>query len=357
MSKDNIELQQLFANLPSNPGMYPQRLDFQERVVHFCRMTLASYAQSAFLDERMARVDGYVYKLKLDDLLRGRVAVGNLQAGLHCIFHTAHSGSTLLARALDLLEGSFVLKEPTLLLQASSLKRLPQFAEWEHSGDWHRFFLMVTGLLSRTFRESDTALIKTTSVCHNLMPDLLGGVRRSRGLFLYSSLEKYLTSLYKRGYVDHYLEAQFSQALNDLAMLGVIDSEDAERLPRQRKVALLWLSIVMNYIDYTGRHPSAEIVSLDCRRFFTEPRSILRVLAEYFGFSTDRSDIDEVINGELFRVDAKSTKARWDINIAREENKQARAAYGREIDDALEWAESVTRDSSLLYSMPGSLPA
>ena len=177
-------------------------------------MNREAYAQSAFLDERKTRLDANNYKVRLDYLLNNFGSSARPANTINWIFHTPHSGSTLIARALDKLGGSFVLKEPILLIQSSSLKRHPDFPKWEKSRDWYRFFTMVQALLSRTFEETDTALIKTTSVCHNLVCDIFDGARPARGLFLYSSLEKYLISLYKGNYLDAYINAGFEGVLH-----------------------------------------------------------------------------------------------------------------------------------------------
>lgn len=349
---NNKQLNELFDDLSTSPRMFPEEIDFEERVVHFCRMNRGTYARSAFLDDRKTRIGRNNYKVRLDYLLNNFGSCDSAPRAINWIFHTPHSGSTLIARALDELEGGFALKEPTLLIQASSLKRHPKFQQWKHSRDWHRFFTMVQELLSRTFTKTDIALIKTTSVCHNLAPEIFDGTRPARGLFLYSSLEKYLISLYKGSYLDAYLNAGFQGTLHDIRQLKLMDPEEAKKLPRHHKVALLWLSVVLNLNVYIRKNPDKKILALDCQQFFTEREATLLALASHFGYSRNLSSIKAIINGPIFSRDAKMENNKWDESATSDENTRVRNLYEAEIEGALNWAEELTRNRGLPFSVP-----
>ena len=349
---NNKQLNKLFDDLPTSPRMFPEEIDFKERVVHFCRMNRETYALSAFLDDRKTRIDRNNYKVRLDYILNNFGSCNSTPRTINWIFHTPHSGSTLIARALDELEGSFVLKEPTLLVQASSLKRHPDFHKWERSRDWHRFFTMVQELLSRTFNKSDIALIKTTSVCHNLAQDIFCGTRPARGLFLYSSLEKYLISLYKGEYLDAYLNAGFQGVLHDIQQPDLMDPVEANKLPRNRKVALLWLSVVISLSTYMKDKPDKRILALDCQQFFSEREATLLTLADHFGYSSDLSSIEAIVNGPIFGSDAKRENNKWDATAVSDKNKWVRYKFEVEIEDALNWAEGLIEDRGLLCQAP-----
>jgi len=344
---------ELLRNLANSPTFFPEEVDFEKLVVNFCRMDRTAYQRSAFLDERKVRLDRNTYKVRLDYLLNTFGENTSALSPINWIFHTPHSGSTLIARALDELNGCFSLKEPVLLIQASSLKRHPDFKRLERTGDWKRFFSMVLALLSRTFESRETVLIKTTSVCHNLVNDIFSGTRSSRGLFLYSSLEKYLISLYKGDHLDAYLNAGFTKALHDISPLHILDPGEAESLPRNRQVAILWLSIVLNLNNYTVNNPDKHIVTLDCHHFFSERMTSLQALAEHFRYPCDESDIDEIINGPIFTRDAKSEKTTWDENEYSGRNESARSHFSAEIEDALLWVEGLTRDAE--HSLPAPI--
>jgi hypothetical protein len=347
----NTQLNDLFKDLATSPCMYPEEIDFEERVVHFCRMNRDTYAQSAFLDSRKARVDKNNYKVKLDYVLNNFGVSKQPPAAINWLFHTPHSGSTLLARALDAMDGGFVLQEPILLIQASSLKRHSKYDQWKQSGDWCRFITMVQELLSRTFSATDVALIKTTSVCHNLVHDIFDGTRQARGIFLYSGLEKYLVSLYKGGYLDSYLTAGFQGASHDMLKLDLIGQGEMEKLPKNRKVALLWLSIVLNMSVYMEDNPGKRILALDCRQLFSDREETLLMLADHFGYSSEPSSIEAIVNGPVFNRNAKRQGEKWSEADVSGQNKMVRRKYDTEIADALSWAESLMQGGNLEVSI------
>ena len=349
---NNKQLNDLFDDLPTSPRMFPEEIDFEERVVHFCRMNRETYALSAFLDDRKTRIDRNNYKVRLDYILNNFGSINSTPRAINWIFHTPHSGSTLIARALNELEGSFVLKEPTLLVQASSLKRHPKFQQWERSRDWHRFFTMVQELLSRTFTKTDVALIKTTSVCHNLVDDIFCSTRPARGLFLYSSLEKYLISLYKGNYLDAYINAGFEGVLHDIRHLLPLESGEVEKLPHNRKVALLWLSVVISLSTYMKDNPDKKMLALDCQQFFSEREASLAILADHFGYPHDIVSIETIINGPVFNRDAKMENRRWDAAAASDINQRARNRFSAEIEDALYWIEELSSNIKLQHPIP-----
>ncbi len=211
---------------------------------------------------------------------------------------------------------------------------------------------MVQELLSRTFNKADTALIKTTSVCHNLANDIFCGTRPARGLFLYSSLEKYLVSLYKGKYLDAYLNAGFQGVLHDIQQSDLMGPDEANQLPRNRKVALLWLSVVLGMNAYTRNNPDKDILTLDCQQFFSERGATLLTLADHFGYSCDHSSVEAIINGPIFSSDAKSEIKKWDATAVSDKNKHVRYKFGVEIEDALNWAEGLIKDRELLCQAP-----
>lgn len=352
MTKNTTSSHDLFVNVVNSPEMYPDEIDFQKGLVRFCRMSRETYALSPWLDERKVAIDDLFYEIEIDKLLADFSPGKSIERPVHFIFQTSHAGSTLLARALDALDGCFSLKEPFAVLQAAAAKRHPQYSELIMTGQWQRFIRMIVGLMSRTFSDNETALIKTTSVCHNLMPDFLCSTRSSRGLFLYSGLERYLTSVYKHNAVDKYLRGYFDYALHDLVRLGVLDRDDANQLPLNRKIALLWLSVVFDYHRFLEKFPDAVIYSLDCDHLFKDPAPTLQAVAGHFGFPCDDVTIRTVAESPLFRTNAKKINQNWDMAAVEKANAEVRKENEKDIKDALYWAEGLASYSTVLQS-PG----
>lgn len=336
MSRDLTE--ELFSGLTASPEMFPDEIDFESRVVRFCRMDRKCYRDSAFLDDRKIRLRDRDYPLGLDSVISRFSNSPEPPGALNWLFHTPHSGSTLLARAIDALRGGFVLQEPTVLIQTASLKRHDNFSAWKASGEWRIFFNVVESLLARTFVDSDTALVKTTSVCHILAEDAFGGRRKARGLFLYSGLEKFLVSLYKRDYLDAYLRAQYMAAVADLARLNFLDPGEAQSLPDNRKATVLWLAIVLGMETCMRSDTSGQLMVVDESDFLGSRKETLAAIAHQLNYSAEPELIENIVTGPIFSRDAKSRGEAFSAEAMAARNKVARDSYRSEIDDALDWA-------------------
>src|SRR6478735_4694267 len=87
---------------------------FDNDAALFVPMDRAAYHRSIFLDDRISPAGDGVAPVPL-------AALTNVPPPRPTgwIFHVAHCGSTLLARALDTLGGNLVLREPLALRQAA----------------------------------------------------------------------------------------------------------------------------------------------------------------------------------------------------------------------------------------------
>src|SRR5437868_14523592 len=89
---------------------------FDDNCAIFRAMDRAAYHRSIFLDRRISPAGEAAFEVPLAPLLawhEQQPAAPPPRIGW--IFHIAHCGSTLLARALDLPERSLVLREPLAL--------------------------------------------------------------------------------------------------------------------------------------------------------------------------------------------------------------------------------------------------
>src|SRR5436305_6486131 len=102
-----LTLDDLFAS----PDHYLH--SFEGDAAVFVSMDRAAYCRSIFLDGRISPVPGGAMRVPAA-MLAGRVP---RPAPTGWIFHVAHCGSTLLARALDQVQTNIVLREPLALRQ------------------------------------------------------------------------------------------------------------------------------------------------------------------------------------------------------------------------------------------------
>src|SRR6478672_6723699 len=83
----------------------------------FRAMDRAAYHRSIFLDRRISPASEAAFEVPLAPLIAWQEAHQPRPPRIGWIFHIAHCGSTLLARALDLPDRSLVLREPLALRQ------------------------------------------------------------------------------------------------------------------------------------------------------------------------------------------------------------------------------------------------
>ncbi|MGE0045550.1 MAG: hypothetical protein AB7T08_07300, partial [Hyphomonadaceae bacterium] len=105
------------ADLATDAGLYPQRLDLSRQSLMFIRMTEAAIRSASFLDDRLltggvAQTGGWA---TIPAVARTLTDAPPLSTPLHFIFHAGHVGSTLVSRLLDEIHGVLSLREPSPL--------------------------------------------------------------------------------------------------------------------------------------------------------------------------------------------------------------------------------------------------
>ena len=124
-SSDGTPAENLDAVIAS-PRFYPTELKIEEHppTISLVEVTRDTYRRSSFLDHRMHREPKQKRMAcgarELVDRYQGAPA-----GHVGFIFHVAFCCSTLLARYLELLPGTFVLKEPFIPTQLAELNRVP----------------------------------------------------------------------------------------------------------------------------------------------------------------------------------------------------------------------------------------
>jgi hypothetical protein len=273
------------AQLLASPDHYLH--SFEEADAVFVQMDRAAYRRSIFLDRRIScATDGSV-----------QVPVADLTApaalATDWIFHVAHCGSTLLARALDELSDDIVLREPFALRQ---LALSPDAARLKQT----------LALLSRRYADGGPTLIKANVPVNFLLEDIVADDTQARAVFLYCSLPDYLLAILRSDNHRAWLRnvtGQLSDYLGDLLSLS-----DAQL------GAALWIAQLSRFAKAIEQMPSAR--SLNAEVFFADPTEMLGAAAKFFGRNPDMRAIDALVSGPLFNTYSKNTAHAFD-NAAR----------------------------------------
>ncbi len=306
----SLSLDQLIAS----PDHYLHSFEGDDAV--FVRMDRAAYQRSIFLDHRISSA--------ADEAVRVSVAALTTPAPLPTdwIFHVAHCGSTLLARALDELSDDIVLREPFALRQLAL------------SPDPARLKLAVA-LLSRRYLNGSPNLIKANVPVNFLLEDIVEADTQARAIFLYCSLADYLLAILRSDNHRAWLRNVTGQLGHHLGSLPSLS--DAEL------GAALWIAQLRRFAAAITQMPHAR--SLNAEDFFAQPAKTLDAAAKLFGKNADTQAIDTLVSGPLFSTYSKNPAHAFD-NKARLARRDLLAGQiSGEIAEAERWITGNARDS------------
>ena len=151
---------------------------FEGDAAVFVPMDRAAYHRSIFLDGRISPAGAGSMRLPFGTL----AGQGRRPSATGWIFHVAHCGSTLLARALDQLSSNMVLREPLALRQLALTPDAERLA-------------VTVAMLSKRYRAELPTIVKANVPVNFLLPNLVEADREARAIFLYCGLRDYLLAI------------------------------------------------------------------------------------------------------------------------------------------------------------------
>jgi hypothetical protein len=314
----------------------------QDGQAQFVPMSREAYARSLFLDRRIEAEAGQPILAPVAEL--EAFAEEAPVDGIGWIFHIAHCGSTLLARALDRYDDTLVLREPVPLRQLGV-----DAVQGGRSPAWQKRLRLAVAMLARRYAPDERVIVKANVPVNLIIDDLMAFDPDAPALFLYYALDEYLAAILRspvhRGWVERVtglLEAGLRPWCGEIAGLSV-----AER------AAALWLAQMRIYADALGRYANAR--SLDAEQLFNAPGVAVASAYAHFGVPIGAGDVDAMIAGPLFTRYSKGPHIAFD-NAERLARKEAvRAALGDELRSARGLIEARLGDYPLPEHLPGAL--
>lgn len=304
---------------------------FEGDVAVFRTMDRGAYHRSIFLDQRIAAVNSDEVRVPVEALTAFRDSHGIAAPTTAWIFHVAHCGSTLLARALDRPDGNLVLREPRPLRQLG-LTRDP-------AGEaWRARLRLAAALAGRRYRPDAATIVKANVPVNFIAADLLALDPSAPAILLYFPLRAYLLAVLRSPAHRQWVVNVTTQLQPAGAGLDV-----AER------AAALWLAQMHIYADLLTRYPGTR--SLNADELLGAPRPALAAAAAHFGATADL-DTDE-----LLATYSKVPGQAFD-NMARLSLRAGDArALGPEIERARRWLEGRPLPARLDRPLVGASPA
>ena len=306
-----LTLDDLFAS----PDHYLH--SFEGDAAIFVPMDREAYRRSIFLDRRISPPSSRSMQLPVAALL-GK-APAPAQTGW--IFHVAHCGSTLLARALDDPEANLVLREPLALRQ---LALVPDAERLK----------VVLAMLAKRYRAERPTIVKANVPVNFLLPEIAAIEAEARVIFLYLGLEDYLRAILRNDGHREWLgnvTRQLAGHLPDLA-----GASDAER------AAALWAAQMRAFAKAMDEWPSAR--SLDAEDFFAEPARFVALAAAHLQVPMSGEQVEALVAGPLFATYSKNPELAFDNEARLAQRRELEAALAPEIEQARAWVEREAGD-------------
>lgn len=317
---------ELAAALATSPDHYLH--SFEDGAALFVPMDRAAYRRSIFLDGRISPAGDGVLRLPLGALAAlPETAAGALPTGW--IFHVAHCGSTLLARALEALahDSALVLREPLALRQlgfAPDAALLPA----------------VLAQLGKRYPGDGPTIIKANVPVNFLLPEIAARAATAPALFLTMQLDDYLAAILRsdnhrvwlRGITGHFADR-----------LGI-----THPLADGEAAAALWLGQMRRFGAALTAMPAAR--TLDAERFFAAPAAALAGAARLFGITTTDAEIARLVQGPLFGTYSKRPEFGFNNAMRLERRAQVAGELAADLAAARAWLASAAPDAAQLWS-------
>ncbi|MEJ6011887.1 hypothetical protein [Novosphingobium aquae] len=312
------------ADLVSSPDNYLHSFEGDEAL--FVPMDRAAYRRSIFLDARISPAGDGAMRVPLAMLAGG---CGDSQPAMGWIFHVAHCGSTLLARALEGLSDALVLKEPAALRQLG-------FAPDDVALD------LVLAMLARRYDPDVATVVKANVPVNFLLPDIAARRPQDKAIALYWNLSDYLTAILRsdnhrqwlRGITDHFAA--------EIALPS--GASDAIR------AAALWRGQAERFLALAQAMPRT--ATLDAALLFAEPARAVALAAAHFGLPVSPAEVGRVVNGPLFATYSKRPDVAFDNADRLARAKADSSGLGQEVVAARSW---IAQDGQSLQSLTDGL--
>ena len=276
----------------------------------FVPMNRAAYHRSIFLDQRIspAATGGMAVPV-------GAIAPAAREPlPTSWIFHMAHVGSTLLARALDDPGASLVLREPMALRQLSIQPDEARLA-------------IVAAMLGKRYRVDAPTLVKANVPVNFLLPKLAAIDPDAQAIMLYLPLRDYLLAILRSDTHRNWLRNVTSFLSSHLGDLSAVS--DAER------AAALWLAQANAFTGALSALPNAR--ALNAEVFFGEPEPVLNAAATHLGVPIPPAKIAATVAGDLFSTNAKNPRLMFDNRQRVARRRDLERGMAAELSAAEEW--------------------
>lgn len=342
-------------HLLTDPNQFLYSFNFETGKVYFVKIVREQY------ETKLSKASSYSLELLFSLLASENRANPRPKTApvSHYIFMTDFCGSTLLANALGCLEGIFWCEERLALSQLGTEKyrQLPSAAGKVMADlqvDWYQLQALVLRYQSKTASLGQAALFKEWGAANFIVPEQLNADGRSRAIFMYSTLEEYLTASLKYKSRRKLARGRVEESFTALELLEPLHGIERSGLRDHEVCALHWLALMYRYT--TAEYSSLTgLLALQSRDFFDQPRETIARVAAHFGIHTRAGELERIINGPVFSRYSKDGAVAFSMADRDSANKEAQTRFQEEIAAGLRFAEQITARHPLPNCLPTDL--
>lgn len=316
-------------------------------------MTADTYRRSIFTDRgRIVTAARTGWRLDTAEVLAEFERSGGRQNPVSYIFHVAHCGSTLLARALDIPERTLVIREPFVLRQLGAAAATRGDARPD-SSFWLRCLRLTAGLLGRCYGDGQPVIVKANVPVNFIIEELMDLHEESTGILLYAGIENYVPAVLKTPRHRRWVRNVTGELAGGIRATPGLGDVGVDRLSDAQAAACLWLAQMRRFEQSLGHRESLR--SLDCEELFSRPREVLSAALALSGARVGQARVAEIASGELFSRHAKDPGRPYDRETRLMEIQALSAKMADEIEEARAWIETIDARRGAGLSLPRPL--
>ncbi len=329
--------------LADRPEIFPHQLDLIRDNLLLAELSRAEISAASFLDQRIlkptTKTTWVPWQLVADIIAK---APGSKPTNF--IFHVGHCGSTLLSRLLEFAEDTQSLREPL------PLRILAQDLANSREG---RSFLNQQALLDRLqillklwSRGARHTVIKTTSICTDLLPQVHMLEPESRSIFMYNRSETHIATLLAGQNAITDLKGFAPLRLQRLQQITGLDLH-LSQLSLGQLAALSWLSETTRATRSLANH-SQQIAILEFESLLQNPPDTLTQLLRHLNIPIADGAIEKAVRSPVLRTYSKAPEHKYNAETRTAILTDSRARFKQEIKTALAWLDILSGQSELV---------
>jgi hypothetical protein len=302
------------------------------------RLDESAYRTASFLDRRILKSGPEEALCPIATVAQAAVTLAPVA---HYLFHIGHVGSTLVSRLIGECTEFFSVREPAMLRAVAS-------------GPTRTFggvdLVGVLGLLARTWRREQRALIKATSFVGELAETILEVDGDSRAIFMYTPALAYLRGI--SGGPNSRIEARTLAPARLARLNRRLGFEEKPLEPRSEGewIAMSWLA-EMAPLRTTAERFGPRVLWADFDAFLSAPAPGLERLLRFLGAAPRASEVESLVSGPLMRRYSKAPEHAYDTALRRAVLESADREQGAEIRRGMQWLASLAGRHTLIDAL------